>query len=465
MKKLLAMVLSLMLMLLPVLSLAASPMEVLMSGKALSGKVTFTVAGLEEMLQNVALTFSTQLSDKLVSTRHLIIDGNDILSCSTEVNNKEIIITSNVIGNQAVGATYDEILKVVNQLVDYLQAQGLIPEAVNVPELSTSTTLDLESLNLDALNGLVEVFMGKMTMDESAEVFDYALYFEDDTITEEQLPTQQAAGHFGIIIDSELVSATCDALKQFVADNEALASSWNEDTDKALSDTKAFFEKLTAPVTFDVYITEMGMPVAITVACADESLNFAVKGAFFADDQGVFTNCYGKAWKNKEAVGTLDVATMDGAVDVLLTLFNGDNPMAIDLLIDAPVQQGDMTLSHLKLTAGPANGVGQVYTVDYTQGDSGEAATYEGYCQLVITDSMQESPLFTVYADLAASDEVETAIDRGNVAYPLSMTQDELSNFASELGGNALMYLFSILQYLPEDVVNAVMGMFMGGME
>ena len=452
MKKLLALLLSLMLMAMPFASYA----------DAVNTTMTFTHGSLSELLSlflgGNAEAYGTALNDLLdcVSLTEYVqngqagitlsLSGSEAVTANVAVTEAGLSLSSNLLGDDVVSVTFEELITLCNQ---QLAQYGLSLETLMTVISTYLQDLDFSDLTFEQTNALVTEIMGR------------AVYAE---VTEQPNDCDPAAALMTIHLTgadiANVYTATlndvlnCKFISKVVTDLLPLAGS-----DMTIDELKAGVEQ-TLTETFSLlgdipvyfYLDENGSPV---------------KEEFTLSMQGMTEYCAFTKLTTADAVELAAVVTMGTEEQELMSAAvvydmysetSGAISYSVDMSGTPILFSGAWSLDDAESTVYFSAAYGETLdgvslTAHMVPTETGKSAdvTY-AVTGDTLTALVSDPVLVTVHYDISTVADYPAIA--GNEVHPMSMTEDELNEWTSSVSMNALIGVMGALQQLPASVLS-----------
>ncbi|MBR4082314.1 MAG: hypothetical protein IKK21_11065 [Clostridia bacterium] len=490
-RKMFAMLLAAMMLLMPMTGMAAAPDEMLNAawdaGKTVTTTVTFEMAQLpldEETMTMIndmvsALGFRTVTNKEGQTQFAMTLQGQDALNVAVEPAGDDVYLNTAFLAGSTMAFNKEEAEVVLMRLVDMAaQASGMdaaevaafkegLATGLNAAENPVMpTTMTVPEIDTEALTGLVTKIM------ESVET---------GPVTEPLTGCDPAAAYAKIVITPEIVEETMTMVFDMIKSMpELLEAFQNTDLEWELDGRK---------VTMDEFFTEG--PAVMAKAVKDEYGE--VPMTIYTDEEGmpvamtlIMTPVNGGA----ADMVTYGRQTADGAVSHIVKILEGDNGIAITFT-DGSIENVSAYTVCLYEVAGEKENLVLLFNIKesraYGETTSEEVVsavlsiatddpempainlTFDAEvvceagekvaCTTKVDLGVQElgGKLLTVKVDTVADDTVIPTIATPAAVRPGAMTDAEFAEFANGCTNNMMTGLFTILQMLPASVLNLLM--------
>lgn len=489
-RKMFAMLLAAMMLLMPMTGMAASPDEMLNAawdaGKTVTTTVTFEMGQLpldEETMTMIndmvnALGFCTVANKDGQTQFAMTLQGQDALSVAVEPAGDDVYLNSAFLSGSVMAFNKEEAEVVLMRLVDMAaQASGMdaaevaafkegLAAGLNAAENPVMPTMTMPEIDTEALTALVTKIMESI---------------ETGPVTEPLTGCDPAAAYAKIVITPEIVEETMtmvfDLIKSTPEMLEAFQNAgveWELDgrkvtVDEFFTEGPAVMAKAVkdeyGEVPMTIYMDEAGMPVAMLLTMTP------------VDGSPAQMLTYGRQ-------------TADGAVSHIVKVLEGDEGIAITFTDGSIENISAYTVCLYELAADKENLV-MLFNIKESR-NYGETAAEEVVsavlsiatgdpeqpainftfdaeavceagekiaCTTTVDLGVQElgGKLLTVKVDTVADDTVIPAIASPAAVRPGAMNDAEFAEFANGCTNNMMTALFTILQLLPASVLNLLM--------
>ena len=493
MRKMLSMLLALLMLVLPAISLAATPAEIMAmpEGRTLYTDVTFTpgdlpldgtAATMAKDLLN-ALTFSTKVggADGDVSGLSVSLNGVKVLTFDAQVKEDTLYLATSLL-DHPVAFTADEAADFAKQLLTLLGDAVDVDVTSLVESLTANTWTYVTNSAYDAVKNFTFDLEGFTTVTErmSARIV-------TEEVTEQTKDHEPATTKMTMTITAEDVKDLMKVFADACHSNEALMT--------ALHQANVTYTLDGQEVTEDEFFEGLPGTMEKALSCYEDIVLVAMTNA---NGETVHASVTLTPKADAEA-NVLPIAivynrlgTADGmghSLTVTLTSDDSDAVLSVDYLTDAEkkvsfsfamsyIKKDGTVLEVMSFTADGTkeNGDTQASSdVTYTAAFSGDG-TAENRTSLSV--NVQESasfdgkdavgnktvafylngsktPMVTITVD-QATDKAADDIDAQSAVHPGKMTEEELSAFFEEALTSAQTNLLVILQNLPASILQAL---------
>lgn len=481
MKKFLSVMLAMLMLALPVMSLADETANLLELQKAVQTTITFADANLLPLVQDeqaaailndlinaMGLRFSCQQSaaDVMQMDGALMLSGSDALSFDALINTNGIYLASNMLGKDSVGLGYQQLIDMLEAQKSQLVAQGVseaeFDESIaRIQQMqsgafasSMDVDFDLDDMKMPTFMAVLENLVSK------AQVI-------DATSAPEGCDTP-AGGVTITLTGEELAEVGRAFMTDFGATSfggsylDAIEATLNASGEEAMS-LEDILNQLPAVypegITMNLYMNGEGELVAAVVTAKIQAEEEVL-------DQN--TTVLRKTENSKEicSVNTT-VASAGDMVNVLVTVTEEDDNVAFDCTVSnaeqvgvkvygTVVEKNENDAEHMTVdvsVAVPLEGpeFGLRVLVDAIKADD-----VTGTVQVKVLPLNGDVPYLAVNGKIELVDMLPAVNTEGAVEI-LTMTEDEINAWGEGLTTNAQMELVKIIQLLPTSVLSLLM--------
>jgi hypothetical protein len=492
MRKLLSVLLAVVMLALPAMSLAASPDEIMAmaENRTTYTEITFTSGNLP-----LSDDYATPISDLLnalsiglvsgnegeTSTLAMGLSGKTVLTVDAQTKDDTLYLASSLLDNP-VAFTADELQALMTSIMSSYN------EAIGADETTaTDTTLSLEDLTSlsDQMANVASGF--KIDVDQVTAVLDrIAGRITTEAVTEQSKDHEPATTKTTLTVTAEDVSDIIKVALDAVQNNETLMTLLHQANIKYSFDgeevtEEEFFTQL--PERYEEALSHYGDITAVILQNdAGETVHVELSAEAKDDSVLPIEMAYNR-------LGTAD--GMGHSFTFTLTNNSSDSDaqqmaLSADWLTDAEktvsfnaavsILRADGTVDEFfSFTASGTKEYGDTEAssdVTYTMAVSSDGteesrmsfsmqvsttASFDGKDAMeneTVTLSMNSSdPMLTINVAQATGDAADN-IDGTNAVHPITMTEDELNTYLSEVQTSAMTNLAVILQNLPSSVLN-----------
>lgn len=477
MKKLLATLLALVMLLVPVLSMAESAMtlDISLSNVNLTPFLEeeadpSQVEIINDLINALGLTvYSMENEDGSMQLGlSLNLSGQSALTLDAQVAEDAILLGSNLLGSDVIAVTPDELIETLKNNKDALLELGLSEEDYD------ALMEQLPALFSDPMSGLDASAMDLSDLDltatmEAVQAFAETMQVAEGELTEQPADCDPATSVAIITMDGNamlkvLSTAMSDIMNTAFFQNyttlmNGMLQAQGEDEVDFAAVVQEMFNKLSIKddVVVTVYADEYGDAVRVEYALtliADGNEDDAL------EIDGVLTRLTGDTLTytltNKL---TVDGETADVVCHFIL---KSDTSFTVDFTASA-----DDEVVYASLDAEMAeNGGDLMFIVTVTDEDGNqegmrvhEVISEEENTTMVIDYLPLEDDTPWMTITITVSETAEQAkLDGSNAVRVLSMSEEELNAWIEGLQSNMQIALIGALQLLPESVLNMIMG-------
>ncbi|MBQ8555706.1 MAG: hypothetical protein IJ438_07525 [Clostridia bacterium] len=479
MKKLTALLMALLMLALPVMSMAETDF---VADAVAAGRRSETTVKLHDLMSIGEATIDAALADLLAALNitayeqgdeigfAVKLDDTDVLTYAALTEGDTAYIQSNLLGG-TISYTKEELPVLLERLVDILQALGLLDKAAAAEmkaifaetdyTAAAAPEIDLESLNLTAFDWLVTELMSSMTIAE---------------VTQQPKNCDPATSVVTVTITPEQMLKVFQSTKTFLQDNPELLT-YLEAQFAGMTDENG--DTITFAALMDELVAEMEANnpygttnVAVYMNDADEMVAMTVEGAAVITEgsettEAPYTMNYSRLTQND---GYAHTATMVmDAVSMTVNVLEQENHWFVGFsAVDA------QTIINVN--------------VDVTTSEAEAAATLDAKVDVEVTEN-EETVAFGLVidsesakdgADAACKTEVTVnfmgmnvigmtintvtgepaaSIKDGTVVAPAAMEDTEFQNWFAGIINGLQTWIFSVIQALPASVLELVQSM------
>ncbi len=493
MRKLLSMLLALLMLILPVVSLAATPAEIMAmpEGRTLYTDVSFTpsdlpldgtTAAMAKDLLN-ALTFSAKVggADGDVSGLSVSLNSVKVLTFDTQVKDDTLYLSTSLL-DKPVAFTADEAVDFSKRLMTMLGDAAGVDVTGIVENLATNSWTNITNTAHDALSSFTFDLEGFTTVMERMSA-----RMVTEEVTEQTKDHEPATTKMTITITAEDVKDVVKVFADSYHSNEGLMAvlrqanvtytlngqEVTEDeffeglpdaAEKAMSNyedivlvamTNANNETVHASCTLtpkaDAEETVLPMAIVYNRLGTADGTGHSLTATMTSDDSdAVLSVDYLAGAEKKVSYGAaLSYVKADGTVLEMMsftaegTKENGDTQASSDVTYRFAFSGDGTDVNRTSLS------VNVQETASFDGKDAVGAKTIAFY----LNDS--KTPMVTITVD-EATDKAADAIDAQSAVHPGQMTEEELSAYFEEAMTSAQTNLLLILQNLPTSILQAL---------
>lgn len=492
MKKLTATLLALLMLALPVMSMAASPAEMI-EGAAAAGQpihtaITFdsgTIPGLDaetaaivnDVIDALGITTDTQENQTNFA---LQLTGKDVLTLAWATEGEDTYINSNLLGGTiAFNATegdviIDHLLKMAVDADMFTESDVAdVKQAIEQVKTQVSTqveAIDVESIDTAALLAAIEEIMQKVTVGE---------------VTQQPKNSDPAASMITVKLTGEDVAKVYkvifDVMKNVPQFTQAL-----ESADLTMNGEKVSAEEMIAKlpeladqigtmvqgeIPVEIYLDEAGEPVygvmSMTMKAEDETITMDMDFARRTVDTGVTyaVNVWAEDANDEGVTFTVDVLESEKLTTVNVGIASIENSVSEPVIVVSVLLQKNYGETESEES--------MIVDVVVTDSDSGEEVSfkidmeseaevlaeggvlYEAEMDLYILGMEEE--LFTINVEQQSGNAVASIVTADAVR-PGTMTEDEVAEYVNNDVMDATMNaLMGLVQNLPASVLSLLM--------
>lgn len=501
MKKLLSLMLAMMMLVLPALSLAATPDE-MFENAALTRPMTMDVSFvpgnlpvpaeaatiINDLLKAMSFRVQTQTGETEQTNFSLMLDNKDCLNFAFATEGDTVYVKSNLLGDKAIAATQgEEMTKLLDRMVDLMvqadmiskrdaadmKAQlGAMAGGFNAPQAD----FDVNSFDASGLIPALSGVLQKVVVEDvtgQAKNFDPATQKMTITLTAEDMVAIYDAIFTMLKSNPEFMAYMAANLEGANLQVDGKPMTFAEMLDTFQSEIKENLPKmLVGDVPVVVYLNEAGEPVAITAsmtmkedddqirmdvnytrltvaAGVAHSVNLTSVEADGGEEDGVgitFDIVIGETQDTfKLAAVELDAGVAEDAVltaDGTITKNYGDTESAetIDMTMTIYDDGESMGLRFVKDAKAVLTGEDVAYT--------GEVAFY--------LQGMNDA-LFTMVMNGSTGEAAPSIVD-ADALRPGAMNDDQFSAWCNSVMNSLQTALITLLQNLPASILQLLMG-------
>lgn len=499
MKKLTALILALVMLALPAMGLAASPVELLSAaveaGRPLSGKVSFvggempldanTAAIVNDVLNALSFRFDEQEGDAPQSDFALVLSGKDVLTFALAEKGEDYYLKSNLLGEDTVAFTADEGVTILERFMQVLVDAGTMTQS-DADELKQQ----LDAMMSGSATSVEEFDPASLDTSELvAYITKIAERAKTEEVTAQPKNCDQAKTVITFSLTGEEVAKVYEITFKMLQKNDAFMAQLDqmlqsanskpatgkELMDEAIAKMNEAFTGIVGDVPFAFYENEAGELVYATMDMAmredmddDDIITMAVEYARLTVNEGVTHNVNVIAKEDgKDADGvsmTVNVlagekrtfvdfamAEIDDGVTqkpIISVAFNLDKDRtettAKDQMVWDMVIVDDDTKEEMGITI----------KADLNGAKNGEDATLQADVKFFLKGAQKE--LFTVKVDAATGTAAPSIVTDAAVR-PAPMDDAEFNAFVGQAFQNAQVAFVTALQNLPESVLQMIM--------
>ena len=473
MKKLTALILALVMLALPALGLAASPVELLSdaveAGRPLSGKVYFeggempldanTAAIVNDVLNALSFRFDEQEGDAPQSDFALVLSGKDVLTFALAEKAEEYYLKSNLLGEDTVAFTAEEGVTILERFMQVLVDSGAMTQS-DADELkqqlnammsgSAASMEEFDPANLDA-SELV------------AYITKIAERAKTEEVTAQPKNCDQAKTKITFSLTGEEIAKVYELVFQMLQKNDAFMAQLDqmlksanskpatgkELMDEAIVKMNEAFTGIVGDVPFAFYENEAGELVYATMDMAmredkddDDVITVAVEYARLTVNEGVTHNV--------NLIAKEDGDAADGA-SITVSVLAGEKRTTVDFAA-AEIDDG--------VTQKPVMSVAFALDMDHAETTAKDQMVVD---MVVVDDNSKEEMGFTIKADLNGAKDGEDATLQADVKFFLMGAEKELFTVKVEAAtGTAAPSIVSDAAVRPAPMEDAEFNAFVG---
>lgn len=486
MKKLIAVIMSVIMMAMPVLSLAASPAEMLEAawnnGRALKitgsfeiGETLFALAEMDEASAAIvgdlldALAFSVTTQENGMVKGALELSGQEAVNVTLEPTEKELYIASSLMGNKVVAMTEEEMWTTMGHFINYFAASGMIDEdaaAEVVAMLPMLPALVEEAIMADPMVTMLTSLLGAVEQSGAVDVLNRLLAKATVTVPDGQTRDfDMAAERMDMKLAANDIVDLIEVFVKIASAVPELAAMMElgdmEDVQAELQDMREALAAANAAFEICVMVDDTGAIVYGYIAAVGSPDNPEMVHAYVEY----------KRQTNAQGVGH----------SVLMT--DGTNEISMNMLTDsatrdyfdfvAKEREAEEAVFHIVYdnnknygeTEATSNGTLEIsindgyepvvmnasFNVNAVQ--NGQDAT----CETVVNLGAMGMELVSVKLKTETCDAMQT-IKVNKMARPGKMTFEEfVADFDGKFANSAAMNLMNVLQLLPESILALLM--------
>lgn len=473
MKKLTALMLALLMLALPVMSLAASPAELLSealeAGRPLSGKVYFeggempldenTATMVNDMLNALSFRFDEQEGDAPQSDFALALSGKDVLTFALAEKGEDYYLKSNLLGADTVAFTGEEGVTILERFMQMLVDAGTMTQSdadelkQQLNAMMSGSTASMEEFDPASLD----------TSELVAYIAKIAGRAKTEEVTAQPKNCDQAKTMITFSLTGEEIAKVYELVFQMLQKNDALMAQLDqmlksanskpatgkELMDEAIVKMNEAFTGIEGDVPFAFYENEAGELVYATMDMAmredqddDDVITVAIEYARLTVNEGVTHNV--------NVIAKEDGDAADGA-SITVSVLAGEKRTTVDFAA-AEIDDG--------VTQKPAMSVAFALDKDRTETTAKDQMVMD---IIVVDDDTRKEAGVTIKADLAGVKDGEDATLQADVKFFLMGAEKELFTVKVEAAtGTAAPSIVSDAAVRPAPMEDAEFNAFVG---
>ena len=470
MKKIIALLLTLVMMVLPMVSMAEEAvvtdaqtlvnnlMNVVNSGKKITETYAFEVPERNAETENPMVSIIMDLLGVLGSESSvkngqvkdsLTLQGQTAVDLTIAATGNGVLVTSNLLGGKVIGMDGEDVMKLI-------QSSGKLP--INEDgSLNLEFTANLDMANLQSVLG--EVMSSGVSM------------LQIESWTDDSDP---AVGALQIDLDGERIAALVKALVKDLQPLKETLEQMNAASFLELTDEQIEESTKTLHITLTVYLSETQEPVAVQLDVNDTNETKPVSAIVTVRR---YTEEDARTWhaeihitqNGKEEVGTvvLSYAYDGGTVSLTVTSYepDGDDYKATNSvsfnyagIVSGTSLNGTISaaMSALNEETGALAPNGAII-YDYELNCDGQ--TCEGSTRIQLKAALDTDPIVIANGTITTGEPDPSIAESQDVTYIMKLSDEERQEFATSLLTGVMPQLASLIGLLPESVQQLVGGM------